>query len=111
MDRPGQRLANIPPHIKRPRRSGGLILPDIGTAEKITNGNNNNNSWPDSRDDLDVDSLPPPPPEVLLDDSFQSTEENQRDPRRPITYPRTRLSQRLEGVSAEPSLYFQTGPV
>ncbi|KAK0140474.1 hypothetical protein N1851_022556 [Merluccius polli] len=93
--RPGQRLANIPPHIKRPRRSGGLILPDIGTAEKSTNGNNNNNSWPDSRDDLDVDSLPPPPPEVLLDDSFQSTEENQRNPGRPVTYPRTRLSQRL----------------
>ncbi|CAL8315154.1 unnamed protein product [Lota lota] len=93
--RPGQRLANIPPHIKRPRRSGALILPDIGTAEKITNGNNNNNSWPDSRDDLDVDSLPPPPPEVLMDDSFQSTNGNQRDPGQPVTYPRTRLSQRL----------------
>ncbi|CAB1436500.1 unnamed protein product [Pleuronectes platessa] len=37
----------------------------------VINGNNNNNSWPD---DLDVDNLPPPPPEVLLDNSFQSTE-------------------------------------
>ncbi|XP_059897340.1 uncharacterized protein pcare2 [Gadus macrocephalus] len=90
--RPGQQLANIPPHIKRPRRSGALLLPDIGTADKISNGNNNNNSWPDSKDDLDVDSLPPPPPEVLMDDSFQSTGQN---PGRPVTFPRTRLSQRL----------------
>ncbi|KAK1889367.1 Photoreceptor cilium actin regulator, partial [Dissostichus eleginoides] len=37
----------------------------------VINGNNNNNSWPESKDDLDVDNLPPPPPEVLLDNSFQ----------------------------------------
>lgn len=73
--RPGQGLANIPPHIRRPRKSGILLLSDTvnGNEEgSVINGNNNNNSWPDGRDDLDVDNLPPPPPEVLMDNSFQS---------------------------------------
>ncbi|KAM7394932.1 hypothetical protein PAMA_006596 [Pampus argenteus] len=75
--RPGQSLVNIPPHMRRPRKSGILLLSDIGNSNErglVINGNNNNNSWPDSRDDLDVDNLPPPPPEVLMDNSFQSTE-------------------------------------
>ncbi|XP_049914421.1 uncharacterized protein pcare2 [Epinephelus moara] len=75
--RPGQSLANIPPHIRRPRKSG--ILQSSATVNSnegglVINGNNNNNSWPEGRDDLDVDNLPPPPPEVLMDNSFQSTE-------------------------------------
>lgn len=74
--RPGQSLANIPPHIRRPRKSGVLQLSDTVNNEGglVINGNNNNNSWPEGRDDLDVDNLPPPPPEVLMDNSFQSTE-------------------------------------
>ncbi|TNN39613.1 putative protein C2orf71 [Liparis tanakae] len=77
--RPGQSLANIPPHIRRPRRSGIIRSSDTvngneGEGGMVNNGNNNNNSWPESKDDLDVDSLPPPPPEVLLDNSFQRIE-------------------------------------
>ncbi|XP_078131432.1 uncharacterized protein pcare2 [Sander vitreus] len=68
--RPGQSLDNIPPHIRRPRKSieGGIVI----------NGNSNN-SWPEGRDDLDVDNLPPPPPEVLMDNSFQSIEDIPRN--------------------------------
>lgn len=76
--RPGQILANVPPHIRRPRKNERLLLisdeVNANEASSVINGNNNNNSWPDSRDDLDVDNLPPPPPEVLMDNSFQSTE-------------------------------------
>lgn len=75
--RPGQSLANIPPHIRRPRKSGALLLSDLGNPDEggsVINGNNNNNSWHDSKDDTDVDSLPPPPPEVLMDNSFISIE-------------------------------------
>lgn len=75
--RPGQSLPNIPPHIRKPRKSGVHMLSDIGSSNDgslVINGNNNNNSWPDGRDDLDVDNLPPPPPEVLMDNSFQSNE-------------------------------------
>ncbi|XP_065820133.1 photoreceptor cilium actin regulator [Labrus bergylta] len=76
--RPGQSLANIPPHIRKPRKSRILLLSDtVNGNEGVSgiNGNNNNNGWPDGRDELDeLDSLPPPPPEVLMDDSFQSTE-------------------------------------
>lgn len=89
--RPGQILANIPPHIRRPRKTGLLLLSDEVNANEgssVINGNNNNNSWPDSRDDLDVDNLPPPPPEVLMDNSFQSTESIQGS----------------EGTSQEPSV-------
>ncbi|XP_046877906.1 photoreceptor cilium actin regulator [Hypomesus transpacificus] len=77
--RPGQSLANIPPNIRGPRKSGTPFLPNIGMGEQslINNDNNNNNSWPvEAREDVDVDSLPPPPLEVLMDNSFQSTEEN-----------------------------------
>ncbi|XP_029902984.1 photoreceptor cilium actin regulator [Myripristis murdjan] len=105
--RPGQSLANIPPHIRRPRRSGQTVLPDIGNSAEgslVINGNNNNNSWPDGRDELDVDSLPPPPPEVLMDNSFQSTEDMTEDEEeaqetsvrgRPMINQRTAVSQRL----------------
>ncbi len=75
--RPGQSLANIPPHLRKPRKNGSLLLAEMVNGNEkgsVINGNNNNNSWPDSRDDLDVDNLPPPPPEVLMDNSFQSTE-------------------------------------
>lgn len=75
--RPGQSLANIPPHIRRSRKSEILLLSDTVNGNEgvfIINGNNNNNSWPDGRDNLDVENLPPPPPEVLMDNSFQSTE-------------------------------------
>ncbi|XP_051265843.1 uncharacterized protein pcare2 [Dicentrarchus labrax] len=75
--RPGQSLDNIPPHIRRPRKSGILLSSgtlNVNEGGLVINGNNNNNSWPDSRDDLDVENLPPPPPEVLMDNSFQSTE-------------------------------------
>lgn len=77
--RPGQSLANIPPHIRRPRKIH--LPPDTGSGDGtvVFNGNNNNNSWPDSRDALDVDSLPPPPPEVLMDNSFQSTKDTAGD--------------------------------
>ncbi|KAM6953947.1 uncharacterized protein FYW47_012882 [Aplochiton taeniatus] len=79
--RPGQSLANIPPHIRGSRRSTSL-LPDIGNGEGslVNNGNNNNNGWPtEGRDDLDVDSLPPPPPEVLMDNSYESMDESLGD--------------------------------
>ncbi|XP_076611675.1 uncharacterized protein pcare2 [Chaetodon auriga] len=69
--RPGQRPANIPPDIRRPRKSDTVNSNERGI---VINGNHNNNSWADGRDDLDVDNLPPPPPEVLMDNSFQSTE-------------------------------------
>lgn len=72
--RPGQCLANVPPHIRRPKKREVPLLSDASERTSVNNGNNNNNSWPDSKDDLDVDSLPPPPPEVLMDDSFQITE-------------------------------------
>ncbi|KAG7244157.1 hypothetical protein INR49_004230 [Caranx melampygus] len=61
----------------RPRKSGLLLLSETVNSNEgglVINGNNNNNSWPDGRDDLDVDNLPPPPPEVLMDNSFRSTE-------------------------------------
>lgn len=75
--RPGQSLANIPPHIIRPGKSGLPPLTDTvnGNDRGVAlNGNQNNNTWPDGRDDMDVDNLPPPPPEVLMDNSFQSSE-------------------------------------
>lgn len=75
--RPGQCLANIPPHIRRSRKSEILLLSDTVNGNEgvlVINGNNNNNSWPDGRVDLDVENLPPPPPEVLMDNSFQRTE-------------------------------------
>lgn len=102
--RPGQCLANVPPHIRRPRKSGGLSLSDASDGTSVNNGNNNNNSWPDSKDDLDVESLPPPPPEVLMDDSFQTTEGIHIHERRsqdsslqnlPIIIQNTGVSQRL----------------
>lgn len=70
--RPGQSLANIPPHIRRPNKSRFLQLSDALNSNE-GGVNTNGSSWPDSRDDLDVDNLPPPPPEVLMDNSFQST--------------------------------------
>lgn len=102
--RPGQSLSNIPPHIRRPRRSGALLT-NIGNGEGtlVTNGNNNNNSWPEGRDDLDADNLPPPPPEVLMDNSFQSTEDpgdedeaqQDSDRGRATAHQRPAVSQRL----------------
>ncbi|XP_032399247.1 uncharacterized protein pcare2 [Etheostoma spectabile] len=64
--RPGQSLDNVPAHIRRPRKSN--------EGRVVIYGNNNNNGWPEGRDDLDVDNLPPPPPEVLMDNSFQRIE-------------------------------------
>ncbi|KAE8287258.1 hypothetical protein D5F01_LYC15230 [Larimichthys crocea] len=95
--RPGQSLANIPPHIRRPRKSEILLLSDTVNGNErglVINGNNNNNSWPDSKYDLDVDNLPPPPPEVLMDNSFQSTDSNERNEEMIIK--NTRVSQRLK---------------
>ncbi|XP_008275462.1 uncharacterized protein C2orf71 [Stegastes partitus] len=69
-----------PEHVsstRRPNKSGIPLLSDAVNCNDrglVINGNNNNNSWPDNRDDLDMDNLPPPPPEVLMDNSFQSTE-------------------------------------
>ncbi|XP_074541669.1 uncharacterized protein pcare2 [Halichoeres trimaculatus] len=99
--RPGQSLANIPPHIRRPRKGATLLSSDTGNSNEggsVINGNNNNNGWPDSRDDLDVDNLPPPPPEVLMDDSFQGTESatgnGAKSP--PLMSQSTGVSQRLK---------------
>lgn len=72
--RPGQSLANIPPHIKRPKKNGILLL-----SEAVNGNDNNGNSWPDGRDDLDMDNLPPPPPEVLMDNSFQGVDGRPRN--------------------------------
>ncbi|KAI4802254.1 hypothetical protein KUCAC02_020104 [Chaenocephalus aceratus] len=72
--RPGQSLSNVPPHIRSHRKVRIPQLSDTVNGNEggfVINGNNNNNSWPESKDDLDVDNLPPPPPEVLLDNSFQ----------------------------------------
>ncbi|GLD66007.1 uncharacterized protein AKAME5_001743900 [Lates japonicus] len=99
VDRPGRK--------RRPRKSEILLLSDTVNGNEgglVINGNNNNNSWPDSRVDLDVDNLPPPPPEVLMDNSFQSTdgipdneEGSQEDlaRRHPMISQKTRVSQRL----------------
>lgn len=103
-NRPGQNLAKILPHIKTSRKSGVGFLSDTGKSNErtsIINGNNNNNSWPDSREDLDADSLPPPPPEVLMDDSFQATEDTERNEGRvrkipPIIIQSNRISERLK---------------
>ncbi|XP_061563207.1 photoreceptor cilium actin regulator [Cololabis saira] len=105
--RPGQSLANIPPHIKRPNKS--QILLQCGAVSgnegvSVVNGNNNNNSWPDGREDLDDDSLPPPPPEVLMDYSFQGDEdqpENEKSQEEtvrilPVINRKTGNSQRLK---------------
>lgn len=106
--RPRQNLAKILPHIKTSRKSGVVFLSDTGKSNErtsIINGNNNNNSWPDSREDLDADSLPPPPPEVLMDDSFQATEDTEGNEGRltensgwspPIIIQSNRISQRLK---------------
>ncbi|KAM8832449.1 uncharacterized protein pcare2 [Spinachia spinachia] len=92
--RPGQSLANIPPHIRRSRKCG--IIRSSNTVKRneeglVINDNNNNNRWPESKDDLDEDNLPPPPPEVLMDDSFQST-----DLVLPIINQKTKVCQRLK---------------
>nr|XP_040017285.1 photoreceptor cilium actin regulator [Gasterosteus aculeatus aculeatus] len=104
--RPGQSLANIPPHIRRSRKCG--IIRSSNTVKSneeglVINDNNNNNRWPESKDDLDVDNLPPPPPEVLMDDSFQSTEDTSGNKERsqeglvlPIINQKTKVSQRLK---------------
>ncbi|KAL6095562.1 uncharacterized protein ACO6RY_09463 [Pungitius sinensis] len=104
--RPGQSLANIPPHIRRSRKCGIIRSPNTVKRDEeglVINDNNNNNRWPESKDDLDVDSLPPPPPEVLMDDSFQSTEGTSRHKERsreelvlPIINQKTKVCQRLK---------------
>ncbi|XP_034017566.1 uncharacterized protein LOC117502616 [Thalassophryne amazonica] len=74
----GQSLAGVSPNIRKPQKNRVVILTDRGSChdrDLVINGNNNSNAWPEGRDDLDVDNLPPPPPEVLMDDSFQSTED------------------------------------
>ncbi|KAF3702518.1 putative protein C2orf71 -like protein [Channa argus] len=105
--RPEQSLANVPPHIRRPRRSEILVLSDPvnnNNGGLVINGNNNNNSWPDGRDDLDVENLPPPPPEVLMDNSFQGNEgiqgkedglQEKSSQSLPVINQKTRVSQRL----------------
>ncbi|KAJ8009349.1 hypothetical protein DPEC_G00087970 [Dallia pectoralis] len=71
--RPGQSLPSA--HLRGSRRSGTTPLPGIGSG--VVSGNHGNNSWPvEGRDDLDMDNLPPPPPEVLMDNSYESTDEN-----------------------------------
>lgn len=106
--RPGQNLAKFLPHLKTSRKTGVGLVSDTGKSNErtsIINGNNNNNSWPDSREDLDADSLPPPPPEVLMDDSFQATEDTEGNEGRvkgnsgwspPIIIQSNRISQRLK---------------
>ncbi|XP_035461874.2 uncharacterized protein pcare2 [Scophthalmus maximus] len=106
--RPGQSLANVPLYIRRPRKSEILLLSEtvnVNDGCTFINGKNNNNSWPDSRDDMDVDNLPPPPPEVLLDNSFQRTENIQGNAeglqenlvqRLPMINQKTGVSQRLK---------------
>ncbi|KAG7508246.1 hypothetical protein JOB18_007683 [Solea senegalensis] len=72
--RTGEDFPNNPPHIRRLRKCGIPLSSDTENGHErcsVVNGNNNNNSWPDGKDDLDVDNLPPPPPEVLQDNSFQ----------------------------------------
>lgn len=103
--RPGQSLSNVPPHIRKPKKSGILLFSDTVNGIKgnaVINGSNN--SWHNRRDDLDVDNLPPPPPEVLMDNSFQSTDglqgnegRSQQDPLRslPMIIQTSRVSQRL----------------
>ncbi|KAI3363653.1 hypothetical protein L3Q82_001190 [Scortum barcoo] len=105
LDQRMKRMAKLQGHAERTRKSDILLLSDTVNANKgdlVINGNNNNNSWPDSRDDLDVDNLPPPPPEVLMDNSFQSTEGTsgneetlQQDSVRSLPV-NTRVSQRLK---------------
>ncbi|XP_037606564.1 photoreceptor cilium actin regulator [Sebastes umbrosus] len=101
--RPGQSLANIPPHIRRPRKSQLSDRVNGNEGGLVINGNNNNNRWPEGRDDLDEDNLPPPPPEVMMDDSFQSTEDipgnkegSREDLVLPIINQKAGVSQRLK---------------
>ncbi|XP_068433583.1 uncharacterized protein [Clinocottus analis] len=93
---------------RRPRKSRIIQSSDTVNDNEgvlVINGNNNNNGWPESRDDLDVDSLPPPPPEVLMDNSFQRTEvipgsKERSQEESVLTLPRinqkARVSQRLK---------------
>ncbi|CAJ1077535.1 uncharacterized protein pcare2 [Xyrichtys novacula] len=106
--RSGQSLANCPPNIRRPRRSEILQSSDTGNGNEggsTVNGHSNNTGWSETKDDLDVDNLPPPPPEVLMDNSFQSTEgtpgngaKTQEDSVRslPVIIQNTGVSQRLK---------------
>lgn len=106
--RPGQKPAKTLPHIKTSRKSGLVLLSDTGKSNEKTsaiNGNNNNNGWPDSKEDIDAENLPPPPPEVLMDDSFQATEAAQGSEDTvkenstwspPIIIQNNRISQRLK---------------
>ncbi|XP_047428971.1 uncharacterized protein LOC124998607 [Mugil cephalus] len=74
--RPEQSHVNVPPLTGKIKKSVNLLLSDAVNASErslVINGNNNN-SLSDMRDDLDMDNLPPPPPEVLMDKSFQRTD-------------------------------------
>lgn len=103
--RPGQSLANMPPHIRRQRKTGSLLTSETqNEGGLVINSNNNSNSWSDNKDDLDVENLPPPPPEVLMDDSFQTTDGipgnhngSQEHSARslPVIHQKTGISQRL----------------
>ncbi|XP_041721862.1 photoreceptor cilium actin regulator-like [Coregonus clupeaformis] len=118
--RPGQSLTSA--HLRGSRRSGSPILPDLGSGEDIVITNNNNNSWPvEGREDLDVDNLPPPPPEVLMDNSYESNEENPGDEdgeeedvdRRghPVPHQRSTASQRLRASLQSMTLLPNRGSV
>lgn len=104
-DRPGHNLAKTLPHIKTSRKGGLSETERSNERTSIINGGSNNNGWPDSKEDIDAENLPPPPPEVLMDDSFQTTEAtqgNEETPKEnsrwsaPIIIQNNRISQRLK---------------
>ncbi|XP_028858529.1 photoreceptor cilium actin regulator isoform X2 [Denticeps clupeoides] len=72
--------SSVPTHVRIHRKSR---FPMLSSAQPslVNNGNNNNNRIAgqnrilDRSEDMDMDSLPPPPPEVLMDNSFESTED------------------------------------
>uniref|UniRef100_A0A8C4RH39 Photoreceptor cilium actin regulator n=1 Tax=Erpetoichthys calabaricus TaxID=27687 RepID=A0A8C4RH39_ERPCA len=70
--------------LKGIRKCGVLVFPSVGCHEfSSINRTENNNKLVTMRtdskaDDVDFDSFPPPPPEVLMDNSFQVSEELQK---------------------------------
>ncbi|XP_037542025.1 uncharacterized protein LOC119418761 [Nematolebias whitei] len=70
---PEQSFYKVLSHIKMPNKNRVLLISNAGNGNKGKfNSKNNTNSSSGSRGDLDVDNLPPPPLEVLMDNSFQS---------------------------------------
>ncbi|XP_017551129.1 photoreceptor cilium actin regulator isoform X1 [Pygocentrus nattereri] len=78
-DKSIQKTTNVPMKVSRTKRGFLPMLANSIDGDSANDNNNNNIFSIDQRiserpDDMDVDSLPPPPLEVLMDNSFESSE-------------------------------------